>query len=224
MCALCSARARLRQLPGGLPAARTRCGAGARCAGGGASHARRRASRRRRAPSLPPLPPFAPRRRAGGAPAAAGAAPLLLLALLLLLATPAAAQLAWANGESTSTDSAPYVYNATVTRLGAVPDSRCCAWSRWCPGGALRFRCTPAVLAACAAGGTGPRCEACAVCEAAAATPAALALRATAPLSDASQARGVARAEMRACTHACARARTCMPRAFPHALCCCGFD
>jgi hypothetical protein len=177
--------------------------------------ARRRRPRRRATPTLPRLSP--PRRAGGATTAAAGAPPRLLRLLLLLtcLTARSAAQLAWANGEATSTDTAPYDYNATVTHLGAVPDARCCAWSRWCPGGALRFRCTPAVLAACGAGGTGPRCDACAVCAAAAATPAALALRATAPLSDASQARAwrgthariTARTQRNTCLPAFARMR-----------------
>ena len=111
---------------------------------------------------------------------------LLPLALLAAaLRAPAVAQVNWPLTSGTSTDTVPFVYSAV--RLDAVPDAECCAWRRWCPGGAVRFRCTAAVMTACvASNSTGPRCTACGVCDAAAKAYAGVALRATAPLSNAS--------------------------------------
>ena len=111
---------------------------------------------------------------------------LLLVALLAAaLRTPARAQVDWPLTSTTSTDSVPFAYSAV--KLDVVPDSQCCAWRRWCPGGAVRFRCTAAVMTACvASNSTGPRCTACGVCAAAAQAFSGVALRASAPLSNAS--------------------------------------
>jgi len=125
---------------------------------------------------------------------AAGAARMLrslaLLATALAVALrspPAVAQVDWPLGSTTSTDVVPFVYGDSAVRLDSVPDSRCCAWRRWCPGGAVRFRCTAAVMDGCtASAATTPRCVACGVCADAAASYAGVALRATAPLSNAS--------------------------------------
>ena len=113
---------------------------------------------------------------------------LLFVALLAAaLRAPARAQVNWPLTATTSTDTVPFVYSAKV--LNAVPDAQCCAWRRWCPGGAVRFRCTAAEMTACAnnsTNSTGPRCTACGVCAAAALAHSGVALRATAPLSTAS--------------------------------------
>ena len=106
--------------------------------------------------------------------------------LLFALLAAARAQVDWPLASTTSTDTVPFVYNAV--KLDYVPDTRCCAWRRWCPGGAVRFRCTAAVMSACAANvnNNSTRCTACGVCDAASKAHSGVALRATAPLSNAS--------------------------------------